>query len=470
MDKHPDKESFFSTLAPVWPEELGPEVQRQVAAEDLRTVVLDDDPTGTQTVHDVPVLTEWSVNALRRELLTSPAFYVLTNSRSMPLARAQALNLELGRNLRTAAEAANCAFSVISRGDSTLRGHFPGETDALARGLERTFDATLLVPAFFEGGRYTVEDVHYVEDERVLVPVGETEFAKDASFGFRSSNLRSWVQEKTGGSVQAKDVVSFSLADLRRGGPTYVTERLLAVPREGVCLVNATCRRDLEVFTLGLLGAERQGKRYLYRTAASFVQVRLGLSPRPLLTASDLSLSSGGGLTVVGSYVPKTTRQVQALLSGTDVAGLELDVTALLDAAHRQMEIERVARQADQLLKVKDVVIYTSRKLVTTTETDGNLSIGQIVSDSLIAVVKLISTKPRYLLAKGGITSSDVATKGLGVRRAVVLGQLAPGVPVWRLEGSGRYPDLPYIVFPGNVGTADTLAQIVQMLRLDPDS
>ena len=38
----------------------------------------------------------------------------------------------------------------------------------------------------------------------------------------------------------------------------------------------------MEVFVRGLLAAEAAGKRFLYRTAASFVQVRAGIEPRSL--------------------------------------------------------------------------------------------------------------------------------------------------------------------------------------------
>jgi uncharacterized protein YgbK (DUF1537 family) len=77
----------------------------------------------------------------------------------------------------------------------------------------------------------------------------------------------------------------------------------------------------------------------------------------------------------------------------------------------------------------------------------------------LIALVQRITATPRFLVAKGGITSSDIATGGLGVRRAHVLGQLIPGVPVWRLGAESRFPGMAYVVFPGNVGDDRALAE-----------
>ncbi len=468
MDKAPiPKDTLLASLPGEWPADLRPEIRRQVEASQRKVVVLDDDPTGTQTVHGVPVLTEWPVAALRAELANDlPAFYLLTNSRSRPLAGAQSLNAEIGRHLADAARQTGRPFVVVSRSDSTLRGHFPGEVEALAGALGGGFDAWLLIPFFLEGGRYTVNDVHYVAEGERLVPAGETEFARDAAFGYRASNLRQWVEEKTGGRIPAEAVASISIEDIRRGGPGRVAERLAGLARGGVCLVNAASYRDLEVFTQGLLAAEACGRRFLYRTAASFVPVRAGLSPRALLTRADLALpDSGGGLIVAGSYVPRTTGQVAALLAQPGVVSVEVNVEALLVEDRRAGEIQRVVEQADQGLgRGDDVVIFTSRQLVTGRDAESSLAIGQRVSASLVEVVRAISTRPRYLLAKGGVTSSDLATQALGVKRALVLGQILPGVPVWQLGPESRYPGLAYIVFPGNVGGPQALEEMVTAL------
>jgi uncharacterized protein YgbK (DUF1537 family) len=80
----------------------------------------------------------------------------------------------------------------------------------------------------------------------------------------------------------------------------------------------------------------------------------------------------------------------------------------------------------------------------------------------LISIVRGLQVRPRFLIAKGGITSSDVATRGLGVRRALVRGQILPGVPVWRLGAEARFPGLDYVVFPGNVGGDTALADAVR--------
>jgi uncharacterized protein YgbK (DUF1537 family) len=447
---------------------LRAQIQKQVKDTQCKVVVLDDDPTGTQTVHGIPVLTEWPVETLQKELENDlPAFYLLTNSRSFTPLQARSMNAVIGRNLVQAAQRANRQFVAVSRSDSTLRGHFPGEVEALARALGQSFDGWIIIPFFLEGGRYTVGDIHYVHEGGWLVPAGETEYARDSTFGYRSSNLRHWVEEKTEGRISSGDVASISIEDLRQGGPDRVRERLLGITDGKICVVNAIGYRDLDVFVRGLLAAEAQGRRFIYRTAASFVQVRAGLFPRPLLTCSDLDIpESGGGLIVVGSYVPKTTTQITTLLSLPEITSLQVNVEALLDESRRQDAIEHIAQSAERGLRnERTVVIYTSRELVTGTDPESNLSIGSRVSDGLVAILGLISTRPRYLIAKGGITSSDVATKGLGVKRALVLGQILPGVPVWQLGPESKYPSMPYIVFPGNVGGPGALAEAVNILK-----
>ena len=431
-----------------------------------KIVVLDDDPTGTQTVHDVPVFTDWSVATLESAFRDPSAlFYVLTNSRSLSEEAAIDLTTELAKNLRAAAAALGRAFTVISRSDSTLRGHYPAEVDALARALGQQIDAHVIVPAFFEGGRITFDDTHYLLQDGSYLPVHETPFAQDAVFGYRNSNLRKWVEEKTGGRIPEAEVLSIGLDDIRSGGPDRVRDRLLLSDAKAV-IVNATTYRDLEVVSLGLLGAEAMGKSYLYRSAASFVVSRAGLTKRAMLEAADFDLSArSGALIIVGSYVPLSTQQLEHLLATTGVHGIELPVSELLDDASAGACTRRVADEADRLLaQGSDVVIYTSRNLIRAEAEAENLDIGARVANGLTRTLQRITVRPRTIIAKGGITSSELATKGLGVRKALVRGQILAGVPVWRLGNEATHPALDYVVFPGNVGRADSLTEVVRKL------
>ncbi len=436
-------------------------------------MALDDDPTGTQTVYGVDVLTEWSVPSLVDALAPGPpCLYILTNSRSLPTAEAEALAREIGANLAQASRQAGRDVTVVSRSDSTLRGHYPAEVDALGEtlsaGLGLRFDGHVLAPFFFDGGRLTVDDVHYVRDGERLVPAGETEFARDAAFGYRASRLPEWVAEKTGGRVHAADVHRVTLDDIRRGGPDEVARQLMDVS-SGVTILNAASERDMEVAALGVVRAEAAGKHFLYRTAASFVRARSGLAKRGLLTAGELLAASHGqgGLVVVGSYIQKSSQQLVALLAAPGVSGVELSVADIIAGGSERAAAD-AARELDGLLRVGGVgVVYTSRGLVTGATPAASLAVGQAVSRALVETVRRVSVTPRFVVAKGGITSSDTATQGLGIRKARVLGQILPGVPVWQAGAESRWPGVPYIVFPGNVGGPEALAQVVHLLRAE---
>lgn len=462
-----EKSELLAQLPDPWPVDPKPRILELLGQCRSKVVVLDDDPTGTQTVHDIPVLTRWSADVLQTELLApEPAFYILTNSRSLPPEAAFSLNRQVGRELMAASEKAGRKFVVVSRSDSTLRGHFPDEMDALTGILGGRFDAWILVPFFEEGERYTINNIHYLAQDRTLVPVGQSEYADDPAFGYSASDLRDWVTEKTGGRFPAKTVASISIEDLRIGGPAAVTGKLTGLSDNRICVVNAASYRDLEVFTQGLLVAEGRGKRFLYRSAASFVQVRAGISSRPLLSASELCPPSGGALTIVGSYVPKTSTQLDNLLSRTTAEPLELIADRLLDAQNREQEIARVRRAAQEaLIRGDDVVVYTSRQLLAGADADSSLQIGQQISDALIAVLRGVTVRPSFVIAKGGITSSVLATDGLDVRRAVVCGQILPGIPVWRLGAESRFPEMIYVVFPGNVGAPSALTDVFEKLK-----
>ena len=462
------KSKLLSLLPPEWPQKLFPDIQREISIGERIVVVLDDDPTGTQTVHDIPVLTTWTIDALKQEFgQKTTAFYILTNSRSLPLNDARKLNKEIGHNLKVVSRLKGRDFVVISRSDSTLRGHFPGEIEALAQALKETFDGLLFIPFFLEGGRYTIGDIHYVEENGILIPAGDTEFARDVTFGYQSSNLCRWIEEKTQGRITTNDVNSISIEDLRVGGPRQVNAKLMNLRGGEICVVNAVCYRDLEVLTKALLSAEARGKRFIYRTAASFVRVRAGIFPRPLLKRSDLDFpKSGGALLIIGSHVPRTTKQMDVLLAQQNMDRIEVRVEALLDSKCRPIEIKRVAKYIDNALQqLRDVILFTSRTLITGDDPVDTLSIGNKISDGLVEIIKLISSRPRYILSKGGITSSDIATGGLNVRRAQVLGQIIPGVPVWQLGPESRHPGLAYIVFPGNVGGSKALLEVVKKLK-----
>lgn len=468
------KEVVLQSLPPEWPLDPIDDIHRLNQSNSKTLVVLDDDPTGTQTVHDIEVLTEWSVESLVEQFRKKPeCFFILTNSRSLSSEKASALIKDICGNLSIAAKSIeNIDYTVVLRGDSTLRGHFPEEADA-AVSLLGEMDAWIICPFFLQGGRYTIKDIHYVADSDWLVPAGDTEFARDASFGYKSSNLREWVEEKTKGRIPASSVSSISINLLRKGGPDAVCDTLCNLQKGSTCIVNAASDRDMAVFSAGMIQAELRGKSFLCRTAASFVSTRIGIIPKAPILPKDLGKNKErkGGLIVVGSYVPKTTKQVEELKlqCGHFLKKLEasVDKLAMKSLEEREEEINRVAEMANLFIGAcKDTLIMTSRELITGKTASESLEINFKVSSALVEIVRRISTRPRYILAKGGITSSDLATKALEAKCAKVVGQALAGIPLWQLGPESRHPGVPYIVFPGNVGDSKALADVVKSWAL----
>ncbi|VAI84959.1 unnamed protein product [Triticum turgidum subsp. durum] len=464
-----NKEDVLRSLPVEWPEVPMDDLVSSASHDSKKVlVVLDDDPTGTQTVHDIEVLTEWPVEALTEQFLKLPTcFFILTNSRSMTADKAALLVKDICRNLEAAAKTVpGISYTVVLRGDSTLRGHFPEEADAVVSVLG-DMDAWIICPFFLQGGRYTVDDIHYVADSERLIPAGETEFAKDAAFGYTSSNLKQWVEEKTKGRILENQVSSISISLLRKEGPDAVCQLLCSLEKGSVCIVNAASERDMNVFAAGMIQAELQGKRFLCRTAASFVSARIGIKPKPPIRPNDLGLKRNlaGGLIVVGSYVPKTTKQVDELRSQCAQSLRVIEVVEMisLKSTERDQEISRIVELGNAYIQSgRDTLVVTSRQLITGKTPEESLEINYKVSSALVEIVQRIDSRPRYILAKGGITSSDLATKALEARRAKVMGQALAGVPLWQLGPESRHPGVPYIVFPGNVGDNSALAEVVQ--------
>lgn len=442
-----------------------PLIRKTLLESGRRIAVVDDDPTGTQTVHGVQVYFDWSAPQIRAALSRDdPVFFISTNSRGLTPDHAVAVSREVGCNLREAAENVGQQVVIASRSDSTLRGHYPYEVDALMSGLGVKPDGVVIVPAFFEGGRYTIEDVHYVEQNGEMIPAHCTEFARDPTFGFANSDLKKWVEEKTGGAVRWGSVRSISLRTIRDGGPDAVAREFMQAISGEPIVVNAACYEDLEVMVLGLIQAESQGKTFAYRCAASFVKVRGGFEDRPLLSGEELGSGDAAGLVVVGSYVGRSSRQLDRLLASGAAVGTELRVDQLLEDDSRDAEVKRVAGCASAALaRGSAAAVYTSRK-THITRREEFLDIGRVIMDGLCRVVSQISVKPGFVVAKGGITSIEIARTALGIREGAVLGQVLPGVPVIRTGSDTRWPGIPYVIFPGNVGDDESLARVVGIL------
>ena len=449
-------------------------LEREIRESHIKFVILDDDPTGTQTVHDISVYTDWSVESVESGLREpGNLFYILTNSRAFTAAETEAAHREIADHIMTASQALGVPCVVVSRSDSTLRGHFPLETDTLrqvfqARGQH--IDGEILCPFFLEGGRFTIHGVHYVQDGDTLVPAAQTEFARDKTFGYSASYLPDYIAEKTRGAFRAEDVTLISIEELRRMDYDGIVGKLRRVERFGKVCVDAVDYCDVEVFSVALYRAMAAGKRFLLRTAAGLVKAMGGIPDIPLLTRSDMvsGETGAGGVVVVGSHTRKTTEQLDRLLELEGTVAIPFNSDTVLEGDEAfAAEVRRcVALEEAAIRAGKTAVCFTKRQLLQLPgdTKEGALTRSVKISDGVQRLVGQLSVTPAFVVAKGGITSSTVATQALGIRRALVLGQVQPGIPVWQAGAGSKFPGIPYVVFPGNVGEAGTLRRVVEIL------
>jgi uncharacterized protein YgbK (DUF1537 family) len=432
-----------------------------------KIIVLDDDPTGSQTVHSCLLLTRWDVETLKLGLTdASPIFFVLTNTRSLTPEQATAVTREVCHNLKQAlADLKIQDFLIVSRSDSTLRGHYPVETDVIAEEVG-PFDAHFLVPAFFEGGRITRDSVHYLMVNGVETPVHETEFARDSVFGYRHSYLPDYVEEKTQGRIPAKTVERFLLADIRAGS----LERLMTLSGNQCAVVDGETQTDLNQFAADILAAASQGKRFLFRSAASILTSLANLGPQPIVAEAMAQYVREGkpGAAIVGSHVKKSTEQLGQLLLEPGIVGIEVDVAHLLDDSPEQRD-KLLSQTLEKVCEAhnagKTPVVYTSRQELTFKNVETRLEFGAAVSALLMDVVRGLPADIGFLISKGGITSNDVLSTGLALTSARLLGQILAGCSMVRTPvDHPLFPNLPVVLFPGNVGDASSLATIYRRL------
>ncbi|MBR7018557.1 MAG: hypothetical protein IKH99_06910 [Prevotella sp.] len=404
-----------------------------------RLVVLDDDPTGIQTVHGCLLITQWDEESVKLAFEDDvPFFYILTNTRAMTREEAAKVTREAMEMVIHVNKDYGYRLIVVSRSDSCLRGHFPLETDVIRDCLVRhgvtVSPKTPFCPAFIEAGRVTIDGVHYMKDGDMLIPVSETEFARDNVFAYHTSVLHDYIREKGANPDDYEIVSAQSYEELREWWEASEYSE-----------------------------NSENSDAIVIRSSSSLPKAIADIPDIPLLDHSILKQSSDAShqtvpLFIVGSHVRKTTRQLECLLATEGTCGIELDVQRILDDAETLMrETQQVIRQVvDEHLTP---VVYTSRQEIRLEDANQRQHLGQQVSDFLVDIVRQLSFTPSYLVAKGGITSHDILTHGLNIKSARVLGQIVNSVPCIMTK------DFPYIIFPGNVGNEESLKEVYLKLK-----
>lgn len=434
-----------------------------------KVIVLDDDPTGTQTVKDLNVYTSWEEEYVRDGFESdNNMFYIMTNSRAFSEEETTRVHRKITAVIDKVSRELDRPYMIISRGDSTLRGHSYLEPKVLDEESEGGFDAVFYIPSFFEGGRYTHEGIHYLSEADDFIPVSESEFANDSTFGFESRTMADYIAEKSDGEVDSSDVKHIDLGMLRGCDDAQLLEFFDSLSSFDKVVVDSVHDNDLAFFTSVLMDyLSREDKKFIFRTAASFVK-SICATPGEILQADQMvqQEEKQGGIIVVGSHVEKTTQQLNYLMENADIDTLEFDVGEVKDREGLASYVDKMKRQIEDAIRDgRNAVVYTSRNLVKTEDREESLRISKRISESLVEIVSTLEIKPKFIIAKGGITSSDVATIGLGIKKARVLGQAGKGIPVWRTSEEAKYPNMPYIVFPGNVGDQGTLHAVYGKLN-----
>lgn len=444
---------------------------RELTTLNKKIIVLDDDPTGVQTIHDISVYTDWSAQTIADGFAEkNPMFFILTNSRAFTAEYTKKVHQDIAERIVKESQKTNKDFIIISRSDSTLRGHYPLETATLKETVEKLthekFDGEVLMPFFKEGGRFTINNIHYVQEEDYLVPAGMTEFAKDKTFYYTSSALPEYIEEKTNGKYKANDTTCVSLDSLRNMDIDKITEQLMSVSNFNKVVVNAIDYVDVKVFAIALIKAINAGKKFIFRSAAALTKVIGGVSDKSLLSREELiNNNHHGGLIIIGSHVKKTTTQFNELKKCSWIKFIEFNHLLVLEPEKLNIKLQRIISEVEQTIsKGQTTVVYTGRKRFDVGSEEESLKVSVKISEAITSIVDKITVQPSFIIAKGGITSSDVGTKGLHVKKANVLGQIKPGIPVWQTGAESKFPYMPYIIFPGNVGTETTLREIVEDL------
>ena len=457
-------------------------------AERFKVVVLDDDPTGSQTVHGCPLLLRWDAKALRCGLAhPSPLLFVLANTRALDPAAAAARTREICQALRPAlaelqARGAIDHWLIVSRGDSTLRGHFPLEPEVIASALG-PFDAAFLAPAFLPGGRTTVGGVHYLHGQ----PVHTTAFAADRLFGYGTSFLPAWLEEKSAGRIPAARVERISLAELE-GEPGRLCQRLAGLRGQPWVVVDA--ERPQHLAALGAAvreltapsAAERWGRprRFLFQSAASLINGLVELGPQSLDASGLAGLRRRGpagdplpGLVLVGSHVPLADAQLAALLEEPGCALVDLNVAKLQRILEGPAPVELLASLEQAWLQQLQAVLAaghtpvlaSSRGEVVCASPQQRRRLGLELAALMARLAAALAPRLGYLISKGGITSHTLLAEGLGLDQVDLQGQLLPGLSLVLTPVTAPVPRLPVVTFPGNLGDAGSLAQAWRLLE-----
>jgi uncharacterized protein YgbK (DUF1537 family) len=490
-----EENELIASLPVEYKLDLRDRIEAVLSAKDDEIVVcFEDDPMGVQQSHDVYLVTDNSISGIQSGILAARdsghrLVFILTNSRAYTTKETMRLCREIAQSLCRIIDKNNLRIRVGFRGDSTLRGHFPVEPIVFSKILEHCFgkyDGIIVTYAFLtEMRRITVDGIQLLRVRKDdgsfwYRPVHLTEFAKDERFSYSTSNMSEFIEYKASSSgidgAKASDVLHIDLGDIRTGGPEAVREKLMEAQNGRIVVVDIVSHRDLQVLVLGILLAEREGKNYIYQTAASFPPARVNMSGSPILTRKDLLRfpeSTGHILCLWGSIVDLSNTHLERVLkSFPQIAQIPLDVRKVLEnSRERENAVVSAANNVEDAFRIgKHAIVYTyprSQYPPMRLSEESKALNEQEISSSLQSVYGKIGLRPSIVLFKGG-TTSGMGLVGSGVDRVYVLGQISSGVPMVKASIHSNQDHFSehvlFIIGPGNVGLPDTYVEIIEKL------
>ena len=449
----------------------------------MKIIIFDDDPTGSQTVYGCPLLLDWDEQTLEKAFKhPSPLIFILANTRSLSSVLAENKIREICAYIKKFFLGKGYDkddFFYISRGDSTLRGHGVLEPEIIAEELG-PFQATFHIPAFFEGGRTTENGIHYLNG----MPVHKSDFGRDKIFGYSTSNLAKWIEAKSFGKIQSKNILHLKIKQLEMAldnetGFKSLLSFLHKLDNNVSVVVDAKSPHHLEVLSNAIKIISKE-KKFLFRTAASFINSLSGLktntkriSDLVSLKSKDINLQYKPGLIMVGSHVQLATDQLSLLLQDNSCEGLEIpvgklaDIFALNDCQQEIFELEVIllSKISNILDNKKIPVLFTTREEMKFSSNAIRMQFGLELAEFMAILAGKMVNNLGYIISKGGITTQLLLKKGLNFNQVILKGQILPGLSL--VQSTSDPNNLPVITFPGNLGNSKTLLEAFKLMEFN---
>jgi len=447
----------------------------------MKIIIIDDDPTGSQTVHGCTLILKWDYDTLLKSLQgSSNLLFILANTRSLS---EQDLKIRLKEICSSLKDVMNNSlfmeeeFVVISRGDSTLRGHNFIEPFIINE-LLGPFDATFYIPAFLEGNRTTVNGNHLVDN----IPINETIFSKDKIFGFNTCNVKELIYEQSNYQLDLNHIENIFIKDfevLETNQSNKLYSYIEQLQNNKKVIVDIIDYSQLDKFSR-VIKSLLNKKKFLFRSAASFISSLSNVkrNKKDNIYFSQLRRKNNNdkimkGLLVVGSYVELSTLQLNKVLEISVCKPIEINVLKLYDF----FKLEDNLRQINSLKKLISnairqnlsqefiPVLYTSREIVSLGDNNDLIQFQLFLSAFISEIVSVIKNEIGYLISKGGITTNSIISEGLEAESVYLEGQILPGISLVTFNLLEQKGKLPIVTFPGNIGNQMSLVKALEILE-----